>query len=76
MVDVDLPLMTSLSPEPDSPVPILQSAKYTAKCSVSNKVSVCLSLIFYSKLVSQSVATGIQTIKHFSQAFICISHKR
>lgn len=39
MVDVDLPLMLSLSPEPDSPVHIANSAKSTTKGSIFNEVS-------------------------------------
>jgi hypothetical protein len=39
MMDVDLPLMLSLSPEPNSPVHIANSAKSTTKGSIFNEVS-------------------------------------
>ncbi|XP_057375216.1 segmentation protein cap'n'collar-like isoform X2 [Daphnia carinata] len=34
MVDIDLPVMTSFSPEPDSPVPSTSRAKTPTKCSI------------------------------------------
>ncbi|KAK4008758.1 hypothetical protein OUZ56_013891 [Daphnia magna] len=34
MVDIDLPVMMSLSPEPDSPVPSTVRAKTPNKCSI------------------------------------------
>ena len=62
MVDVDLPIMTSLSPEPDSPVPIPHSAKRAAKCNVYKEVSlfVCLSLSYSFRLLRETLTVFVR----------------